>query len=221
MLQWQPITGCSYASPGCANCKTISLSGDALRREYAEHGLVDTASGKAVWTGKIRLAEERLSEPRSVPAKSVVLVCPHGDLFHEDCKLEWRDRIFDVIDECTDVAFQFATKRARFAAPYLRFRYPHGVPKRIAIGIAAERQQELDARAAWFGNVQGTKFLSLYPMLGAINIGRIVRSQRIAAVHAGDEPERPAPTQWIADLREECSAHCIPFTYSRVLVGAE
>lgn len=86
----------------------------ALRSEPSHYdGTVSTVKGKAVWSGKVALAPERvLLEPLRRKTPTMWFVNSMGDLFHEDVSDEWIDRVFAVMALCPQHTFQVLTKRS-------------------------------------------------------------------------------------------------------------
>ncbi|EEE38310.1 phage Gp37Gp68 [Rhodobacteraceae bacterium KLH11] len=111
---WNPIVGCSLASPGCTNCYAMRmayrLSKNPGTPQY--HGTAKMANGKPVFTGKLNLAENALLEPLRRKVPTTYFVNSMGDLFHEDMPDEWIDRVFAVMALCPQHTFQVLTKRA-------------------------------------------------------------------------------------------------------------
>jgi protein gp37 len=79
---WNPVTGCTKISPGCANC-------------YAER------MTKRFWPdkdfNKVTLHPDRLEEPLRWKKPSRIFVCSMGDLFHEDVTDEFIDGVFGTV----------------------------------------------------------------------------------------------------------------------------
>lgn len=219
-VQWQPITGCSKYSAGCANCKTTHLASEALRQEFQRDGLVKS-DGK--WTGQVRFSEERLNLPFENPRGSIVLVCPHGDLFHESVPTGWIDRVFDVMELASHCTFQILTKRSARQADYFGSRYDSvAPPPRILAGVSVEDEETASERIPDLLRTKaGAIYLSVYPVLSAIDIEPFLGGRRLSVVGAGVEPERPAKPEWIASLRQACARSKTPFVFSSDLVGAE
>lgn len=117
---WQPITGCSLASPGCANCYAMKLAGGRLRHIPSRKGLTKPSKAGPVWTGEVRFNESFLDQPRRWRKKPRrIFVCAHGDLFHELVPDEWLDRVFAVMASEQRHTFQVLTKRAARLASYM------------------------------------------------------------------------------------------------------
>lgn len=111
---WNPIGGCSLATPGCTNCYAMAMAARLDRMgvpHYAE--LTKGAKAGPVWTGKLGMAPERvLLEPLRRRKPTTWFVNSMGDLFHEDVPDAWIDRVFAVMALSPQHTFQVLTKRA-------------------------------------------------------------------------------------------------------------
>ncbi len=107
---WNPVTGCTPASEGCANC-------------YAER-MARRLAGRAGYPKddpfRVTLHPERLDEPLRLRRPSTIFCCSMSDLFHPDVPDEFRDRAFAVMAQCPQHTFVVLTKRAECACEYLR-----------------------------------------------------------------------------------------------------
>lgn len=118
---WNPVAGCSHASPGCKHCYAERM---AARLElmgithYA--GLTEKVKGKAVWTGRVKQAPESvLMKPLHWRKPRCIFVNSMGDLFHEDVQDEWIDQVFAVMAQCPQHIFIILTKRSQRMREYV------------------------------------------------------------------------------------------------------
>jgi protein gp37 len=147
---WNPIGGCSIASPGCINCYAQSLAGSRLKQHPLYTGTTDMVKGKhvfnghltaapldhPVWTWPLRWRGAR--KPRLGLGKpSMIFVGDMSDLFHEDRPDEIIDRVFAVMALCPHHIFQVLTKRAERMRDYC--------------SRLKERSVEIAQRAVWLG----------------------------------------------------------------------
>lgn len=122
---WNPLVGCSLASPGCTNCYAMR---DAYRKGFnpkVPHyaGLTKIVNGNPVWTGKIVQSPGiALVKPMRRRKATTYFVNSMSDLFHEDVPDDWIDRIFAVMALCPQHTFQVLTKRAERMRNYLGVR---------------------------------------------------------------------------------------------------
>lgn len=116
---WNPITGCSVVSPGCANCYAMKLAGTRLKDIPSRQGLTRASKAGPVWTGEVRLNEGWLDQPLRWRRPRRIFVCAHGDLFHESVPDEWIDRVFAVMALAPQHQFQVLTKRSARMLHYM------------------------------------------------------------------------------------------------------
>lgn len=94
---WNPVTGCSKVSPGCAHC-------------YAERLAPRTFGPGRAFTD-VRFHEDRLFQPLRWRRPRLVFVNSMSDLFHEDVTDGQIARILSVMYEAHRHVFQVLTKR--------------------------------------------------------------------------------------------------------------
>lgn len=118
---WNPIVGCSLASPGCTNCYAMTMAYRLERMGVAHYaGLTRKTKAGPVWTGKLAQAPEHvLTEPLRRRKPTTWFVNSMGDLFHEDVPDEWIDRVFAVMALSPQHTFQVLTKRAARMRAYV------------------------------------------------------------------------------------------------------
>src|SRR5262245_43424438 len=74
-------------------------------------GLTRLTSNGPVWTGEVRLIEERLTEPLRWKNPCRIFVNSMSDLFHEKLGDRDIDKVFAVMACCPQDTFQVLTKR--------------------------------------------------------------------------------------------------------------
>lgn len=128
---WNPITGCSIVSPGCANCYAMKLAGTRLKHHPSREGLTRDSKAGPVWTGEVRFNAEWLDQPLRWTKPRMIFVCAHGDLFAEGVPDEWIDQVFAVMALCPQHTFQVLTKRPERMREYLRGERDSRVASRV------------------------------------------------------------------------------------------
>lgn len=222
IYEWQPIIGCSYTSPGCLNCKAMKLAPEKNKKEFKSHGLIKEGKNGPFWTGDLAYRPEALHEPREVKEPAAFYVCPHGDLFHPSVTQEMLNAIFDVIVECRQHWFQTLTKRAHLQRRYLEDRFGDKPPPNLGVGVSCERQTELDIRGpALLKTPAAARYITLYPLLGPVNIEPYIKDKKVSTVLVGGEEERPYKQEWIDPIYAACVVHNIEFINSSTLIGAD
>lgn len=124
---WNPVVGCSHASPGCSNCYAENMAArhvlmqQALKKRSPYLRVVDARARQ--WTRPVdakrdpdtyrivELLPARLAEALSFPAGSKVFVVSMGDLFHAEVPFEYIAAVFGVMAARPTVTFQVLTKR--------------------------------------------------------------------------------------------------------------
>jgi len=100
---WNPVTGCTKISPGCAHCYAERMAGrlKAMGVKGYENGF------------DVTFHPGRLKEPLKLKKPSTIFVCSMGDLFHEAVEDEWIKQVWDVMWRCKPHTFLTLTKRKR------------------------------------------------------------------------------------------------------------
>ncbi|WP_420104112.1 phage Gp37/Gp68 family protein [Bosea sp. (in: a-proteobacteria)] len=138
---WNPIVGCSLATPGCTHCYAMAMAARIERMGTAPHyaGLTQPTRAGAVWTGKLALAPEHaMLEPLRRRKPTTWFVNSMGDLFHEDVPDAWIDRVFAVMALTPQHTYQVLTKRAARMRAYI-----------VRLSAFAERDRRNDLPAIW------------------------------------------------------------------------
>lgn len=130
---WNPIVGCSLATPGCTNCYAMRMAARLDRMGQAHYaGLTQPSKAGAIWTSKLALAPESiLLAPLRRRKPTTYFVNSMGDLFHEDAPDEWIDRVFAVMALCPQHTFQVLTKRSGRMRAWFSQERPRGTPAEI------------------------------------------------------------------------------------------
>ena len=99
---WNPVTGCTKFSAGCANCYAEVMS----RR------LKGMGQEKYINGFNLTLHESALNEPFKWTKSHNIFVCSMSDLFNKDVTFEFIDKIMDTIRATPQHRYQLLTKRA-------------------------------------------------------------------------------------------------------------
>ena len=190
---WNPVTGCTKVSPGCAHC-------------YIERQTPMRVAGRRFERGEIpvHLHPERLDQPHRWRRPRMVFVNSMSDLFHEEVPDEFIDEVFDVMAGARQHTFQVLTKRPERARSFLVELYDCGhdyggscgprcgspLPN-VWLGVSIE-----NARFTWRADVlreipAAVRFISAEPLLGSLFNARGGDDAEAAADHPGGH-DRPA-----------------------------
>lgn len=177
---WNPVTGCSKVSPGCAHCYA-----ETVTARFA--GSPGWISEHRPWTPEnaehnVRLHPERLEQPLRWRKPRMVFVNSMSDLFHENIPYEFQRECFNVMRRCDGGViaatgkrdprhvFQILTKRPEQALELWRSRKLgfDTWPDHIWLGVSIE-----NARYTWRAAVlreipAAVRFISAEPLLGSL-----------------------------------------------------
>ncbi len=141
---WNPVTGCDVLSPGCKNCYAMRDAGTRLKHHPNYAGLTQPSKAGPVWTGEVSEHEYKLDEPLHMRKPRMIFVNSMGDLFHENVRKEFIDRVFDTMEQADRHTFQVLTKRASRMRKYVNERYRNGkAPEHIWLGTSVEDGKRL------------------------------------------------------------------------------
>lgn len=224
---WNPVTGCTPVSPGCANCYAARM---AKRLK---------AMGQAKYRNEFQVTchPDALDEPSHWRKSCRVFVCSMGDLFHEDVPDKFIEDVFNVIGANPQHVFQVLTKRPERMRAYMRtgrWTFCH----HLWLGVSVEDQQRADERIPLLLDTPAAvRFLSIEPMLGPIDLDgrsdpRHPNSQawdylNKVTGHVHTVPDwiivggesgpgaRPMHLGWVRSIRDQCVAAGVPFFFKQ------
>lgn len=233
---WNPITGCTPISEGCANCYAARMS----KRLAGRFGY------PAKEPFSITLHEDVLNKPFEWKLPKIIFVCSMGDIFHADVPDEWIDRIFDVISQTPQHTYLILTKRPERMRQYLYDLYDdvgnkkgglysHGRPiPNIWVGVTAENQEQANWRVPILMTIPAAvRFVSVEPMLSNVDLTKLehggktinaleMQGSSICWVICGAETgprKRPMNDAWAESLRDQCVAAKVPFFFKKDSFG--
>jgi protein gp37 len=208
---WNPVSGCSKVSPGCAHC-------------YAERLSLRFGRSVGPWTpanaaANVVLHPERLDQPRRWRRPRLVFVNSMSDLFHELVSVDFVADVFAVMEETSRHTFQVLTKRPERAAA-IASKLPW--PENVWLGVSIE-----NSRFTWRADVlrdvpAAVRFISAEPLLGSLfesnGRKRSLDLERIDWLIAGGESGpgcRPVHVEWLRELRDECERAGVAFFFKQ------
>lgn len=241
---WNPVTGCSKVSPGCANCyaerewsRFLSNNKEPADRKFTE----------------VKCHPEILSKPFAWTEPRLIFVNSTSDLFHEDVPFEFVDKIFAVMALTPMHTYQILTKRpermydyfikhftrhkvAVEAKVYTNKKHPGGEScdpdvcnmefplKNVWIGVTAENQAAASSRIPILMQIPAAKrFVSIEPMIAPIklheyNLNFLSGEGKVDLVIVGGESGsevRKTNINWVRSLRDECAANGTHFFFKQ------
>ena len=202
---WNPVTGCTKVSPGCAHC-------------YAEAITLRFKRGGPFLPGKttVRLHPERLVQPAQWQTSRMIFVNSMSDLFHEQVPFAFVDEVFKVMEACSWHTYQVLTKRPERMLEYAQSSFGReGWPSHVWAGVSVENQYWADRRVPLLSQVPAAvRFLSCEPLLKPLKLDL----QGVHWVIVGGESghrARPMDAFWVRDIRDQCLAAKVPFFFKQ------
>lgn len=203
---WNPVTGCTKLSPGCAYC-------------YAESITLRFKRGGPYLPGKatIELHPERLEIPGKWKKHRRVFVNSMSDLFHEEVPFEFVRDVFQVMIKHDQHVYQVLTKRPERMVDYFRWVDEECWPNHIWAGVSVENQYWADNRIPLLTQIPAqVRFLSVEPLLKEVDL--IPYLPDIQWVIVGGESgnkARPIESRWVERIRDDCVEFEVPFFFKQ------
>ncbi len=198
---WNPVTGCTQISLGCAHCyaKTFAERFRGVPGHPYERG----------FEPQLRL--NRLDQPLRWKKPRTIFVNSMSDLFHEAVPDDYIHEVFEVMAAADQHRYQVLTKRAeRLAqlAPALPW------PDHIWMGVSVENQRWTSRIAPLRGTPAAIKFLSCEPLLGPLELDLDGIDWVIAGGESGPGA-RPMHPDWVRAVRDQCLESGTPFFFKQ------
>jgi len=199
---WNPVTGCSKCSPGCAHCYAERMA----RRLQA--------MGQANYRNAFRVTthDHTLELPFKWRKPQTIFVNSMSDLFHRRVSDRFILRTFDVMQRADWHQYQLLTKRSeRLLTMDDRLPWaPH-----IWMGVSVENRDYVHRIEHLRQTAAHVKFLSIEPLLGPISD---LDLNGMAWVIVGGESgphARPMDPDWVRDIRDQCLLAGVPFFFKQ------
>lgn len=187
---WNPVTGCSKVSPGCANCYAERFA----ERWRGTHGHPYEQGFD------LKLWPERLDLPLRWRAPRMVFVNSMSDLFHEDVPLSYIRRVFATMKAAHRHTFQILTKRSeRMAglADSLEW-WPN-----IWVGVTIESEEYVE-RASHLRRVPASvRFVSAEPLLGSLTALDLSGIDWLIVGGESGPRRRSLDVGWVLELKDK------------------
>jgi protein gp37 len=236
---WNPVTGCTKVSAGCANCYAERMS----RRQMGP------------WRGRkftdVRCHQDRLVKPLDWKKPRKVFVNSMSDLFHEVVPWDFINKAWGMMTVASQHTFIVLTKRpARMLEFFTGKHYPYpaadGPDKprpNIWLGVSVEDQATADERIPLLLQTPAAvRVVSAEPLLGPVDLTSVMlpdelaERARLSSAHVncltrsddehfynvheqvdwvivGGESgpgARPCNVEWIRSIVGQCKAASVP-----------
>ena len=199
---WNPVTGCSKVSPGCAHCYAETF---AERFRGVQGHPYEQGFDLRFWPSRLELPLG-WTEPRRIFVNSM------SDLFHESVPESYIVRVFEVMERASWHEFQVLTKRhERLAEIASRLPWPDNVWMGVSVEnnrwtVRADRLRTIPA---------AVRFISAEPLLGPLTDLRLDGIDWVIAGGESGPKFRPPDADWFRALRDRCVVRGIPFFFKQ------
>lgn len=201
---WNPVTGCSKVSPGCANCYAETLS---LRFGWS----------KAPWTPanaarNVVLHPERLDQPLGWREPRMVFVNSMSDLFHELVPDDYIRRVWMRMEVASQHTFQVLTKR-----PDRMAELSSSLPllPNVWLGTSIENDRWTSRADALRQASAAVRFISAEPLLGPLPSLDLTAIDWLIVGGESGIGHRPMDAAWVRELRERSVAGGVAFFFKQ------
>ena len=202
---WNPVTGCTPVSEGCAHC-------------YAER-MAKRLAGRYGYPKDdpfaVTLHADRLDQPLHWRKPRLIFVCSMGDLFHDDVFDTFILEVWNRFLEAPQHKYLVLTKRPQRMRDWLRGRPP--LPN-VWLGVTAENQRTADERVPVLLDIPAAvRFVSCEPLLSPINFRE--KYSKLGWVIVGGETgpgARRMELDWARWIHDQCIALKIPFFFKHI-----
>ena len=199
---WNPVTGCSKVSPGCAHCyaETFAERWRGTPGHPYEQGF------------DLRLWPERLAQPLRWRRPRMIFVNSMSDLFHEDIPEDFLRDVFDVMVAAEHHTFQVLTKRhdrlgeLAAALPW---------PPNLWMGVSIENRRFVERADRLRDVPAAVRFISAEPLLGPLEGLDLKAIDWLIAGGESGPRHRPPTPDWIRELRDRCVDEDVAFFFKQ------
>jgi len=199
---WNPVTGCTKVSLGCAHCYAMRM---ALRLQ---------AMGQANYVKgfQVTVHEHALNLPLQWKSPQIIFVNSMSDLFHEDVPFSFIRQVFTVMEAASWHRFQILTKRSERMAELANM-LPW--PKNVWMGVTVESDAFL-YRIDHLRSVDAAvRFLSLEPLLDPVQDMDLTGIDWVIVGGESGPGARPMKAEWVRDVLEQCRDADVPFFFKQ------
>jgi Bacteriophage protein gp37 len=199
---WNPVTGCTKISPGCANCyaETFAERFRGVPNHPYEQGF------------DLKLWPNRLELPLTWKKSKMIFVNSMSDLFHKDVPEEYIHSVFATMGSADWHTFQILTKRPERAAE---------LNKRLAwkpniwMGTSVE-SKEYTSRIDHLRRTDAqVRFLSVEPLLGPIPNMNLEGIDWVIVGGESGHRARKLEEAWVTEIRDQCRESGVLFFFKQ------
>src|SRR6266446_2569957 len=199
---WNPVTGCTKVSAGCKHCYA-----ERLARRLQLMGNDRYLNGF-----RLTLHNDVVDLPRSWRSGRMIFVNSMSDLFHKQVPLDFIQRVFTTMRECSQHTFQILTKRSerlQKLASHIDW------PSNVWMGVSVEDSRVLSRVHDLRKVPAAVRFLSCEPLIGSLAGINLKGIQWVIVGGESGWGARPVKIEWIREIFKACRKQNVPFFFKQ------
>lgn len=212
---WNPVTGCSMASPGCTNCYAMRMAARLEAMGQVNYAGTTRKSGKRyVWTGQVNLVENALEVPLNWKKPRRIFVNSMSDLFQEPVPIPFIRRVWSVMARTPHHTYQILTKRPGRMARVLsdsRFK----VLPNVWLGTSIESKTYLKRADDLRSVPAAVRFISFEPLIAGVGMPDLTDIDWAIVGGESGLRSRPIEQRWVSDIERACRRHGTAFFFKQ------
>ena len=199
---WNPVTGCTKISTGCAHCYAERMAKrlQAMGQDRYRNGF------------KVTLQPDVVDAPLHWKRPRMIFVNSMSDLFHKDVPTEFIKRCFSVMQRASQHTFQVLTKRPERATK-LASSLPW--PGNVWMGATVENADYVPRIRSLVQIPAVVRFLSLEPLLGPIPRLPLKDIHWVIVGGESGPKARAMQADWVRRIRDRCLTQRVPFFFKQ------
>ena len=212
---WNPLAGCSMASPGCTNCYAMRMAArlEAMGMEKYS-GTTRKSGGRSVWTGRVNLYEAGLEQPLQWRRPQRIFVNSMSDLFQDPVPIKFIRSVWNVMQSAHWHVFQILTKRPERMRDVLRGSDFPVLPN-VWVGTSVESSDYSGRIDSLRTTPAAVRFVSFEPLLASV--GSLNLQDIHWAIVGGESGPgaRPIKKEWVQEIHESCRQQDVAFFFKQ------
>lgn len=202
---WNPVTGCTKVSAGCAFCYAERL---AKRLWMMDPG------GKYKNGFRLTLHKKDLDLPLRWKEPKTIFVNSMSDLFHESVPYDFIKKVFNVMEQANWHTFQILTKRPHRMVHFTNKIYKRVLPN-VWLGTSIENDRVLRRLNELKKAKARIRFISFEPLLGSVGKVNLKGVHWVIVGGESGKHHREIKRDWVVEIRKQCRKYGVPFFFKQ------
>lgn len=199
---WNPVTGCTKISPGCANCYA-----ERMAKRLKAMGQLNYKNGF-----ELAVHEKSLELPKKMKKPHTIFVNSMSDLFHSEVEDTFIYKVFEVMNDTPRHIYQVLTKRAERLPDINKFL---DWTENVWMGVSVENKDYKSRINLLRKTDAHIKFLSIEPLLGPLGKLNLKGIHWVIVGGESGPGARPMKKEWVLEVRDQCIEQNIPFFFKQ------